>query len=245
MKYMGSKNRIAKEMLPIILKDRTPEQWYVEPFVGGANIIDKISGNRIGADKNKYIIAMWKGLQIDKKRPYSISKELYSKVRTEYNNNTNVEFDDFMIGWVGWMGSFNGRFFDGGYSGKASGRNYVDEQIRNTEKQIKNIQEILFVADDYQNIEIPKKSIIYCDIPYQDTKQYATSKDFNYPKFWQWCRDMTTFGHSVFVSEYNAPNDFVTVWEKEVTNSMNTTKTYKPTEKLFVYKKLEQLSLFN
>ena len=29
MKYMGSKARIAKEILPIILKDRKPEQCYV------------------------------------------------------------------------------------------------------------------------------------------------------------------------------------------------------------------------
>jgi len=36
MKYMGSKKRHAKELLPIILKDRQPGQWYVEPFVGGA-----------------------------------------------------------------------------------------------------------------------------------------------------------------------------------------------------------------
>ena len=34
MKYMGSKNRHSKQILPIILKDRSPEQWYVEPFVG-------------------------------------------------------------------------------------------------------------------------------------------------------------------------------------------------------------------
>ena len=65
MKYMGSKNRFAKELLPIILKDRKQNQYYVEPFVGCANMIDKVSGNRIGADANKYLIAMWKGLQKD------------------------------------------------------------------------------------------------------------------------------------------------------------------------------------
>lgn len=43
MKYMGSKARHAKELLPIILKDHTPDMWYVEPFVGGANMIDKVS----------------------------------------------------------------------------------------------------------------------------------------------------------------------------------------------------------
>lgn len=50
MKYMGSKNRIAKYILPIILKDRKECQWYVEPFVGGCNTIDKVVGNRIGSD---------------------------------------------------------------------------------------------------------------------------------------------------------------------------------------------------
>ena len=44
MKYMGSKNRIAKHILPIILKDRIENQYYVEPFVGGANMIDKVDG---------------------------------------------------------------------------------------------------------------------------------------------------------------------------------------------------------
>ena len=40
----------------------------------------------------------------------------------------------------------------------------------------------------------------------------------------------------VFVSEYTAPDDFACIWEMKVTNSMNTTKTYKPIEKLFKYK---------
>jgi len=79
----------------------------------------------------------------------------------------------------------------------------------------------------------PDESIIYCDIPYKDTKQYATSKDFDYANFWQWCRNMKSYGHKVFVSGYSAPKDFVCVWEKEVTNSMNSTITYKPIEKLY------------
>jgi len=48
MKYMGSKSRHAKEILSIILKERKPDQWYVEPFVGGANVIDKVDGKRLG-----------------------------------------------------------------------------------------------------------------------------------------------------------------------------------------------------
>ena len=99
MKYMGSKNRIAKHILPIILKDRKENQYYVEPFCGGLGTFDKVTGNRIGADKNKYLIAMWKGLQENRDKPMEIPKELYSKARTEYNNGTNIEFDDFICVW--------------------------------------------------------------------------------------------------------------------------------------------------
>ena len=56
MKYMGSKNRIAKYILPIMLESRTKGMTWVEPFVGGANMIDKVDGERIGADLNKYLI---------------------------------------------------------------------------------------------------------------------------------------------------------------------------------------------
>jgi len=238
MKYMGSKNRIANEILPIILKNREENQWYIEPFCGGLGTMDKVNGNCIANDKNKYLIAMWKGLQNDVNRPTIISKELYSKARIEYNNKTNIEFDDFMIGWIGWMGSYNGRFYDGGYSGHSVGktkRDYISEQIRNTSKQLDKIKNIIFNSGDYYNINYPGNSIIYCDIPYNGTKQYAISKNFDYDFFWEWCRKMTNNGHEVFISEYNAPSDFKCIWEKKITNTMNTTKTYKPTEKLFIY----------
>ena len=237
MKYMGSKNRISKYILPIILKDRKENQYYIEPFVGGANMIDKVDGLRIANDVNKYLIAMWKGLQQNLDRPYNIDKELYSLARTAFNNDDNSIFSDFLIGWIGWMGSYNGRFFDGGYSGHSVGkRDYITEQIKNIEAQINNIKGINFIASDYQSLKIPNNSIIYCDIPYKDTKQYLTSKDFNHNDFWEWCRIKAKEGHQVFISEYNAPEDFECIWEMEVTNSMNTTKTYKPTEKLFKYK---------
>jgi hypothetical protein len=47
-------------------------------------------------------------------------KSCMIKQETEYNERNKHKFDDFMIGWIGWMGSANGRFFDGGYSGKSN-----------------------------------------------------------------------------------------------------------------------------
>lgn len=240
MKYMGSKSRIAKEILPIILKNRKDGQWFVDMFCGGCSVVEMVDGNRMANDKNKYLIAMWKGLQDNRERPKIIDKELYSRARTEYNNSTNIEFDDFLIGWIGWMGSYNGRFFDGGYSGHDVGethRDYISEQIRNTESQIDKLKTVRFFSKDYSGFDFKETCVIYCDIPYKNTKQYATSKNFDYDKFWAWAKDMSLKGHEVFVSEYNAPDDFECVWQKEITNSMNTKNTYKPIEKLFKYKK--------
>lgn len=42
MKYMGSKRRIAKETIPIILKDYKEGQTFYDLFAGGFNLIDKI-----------------------------------------------------------------------------------------------------------------------------------------------------------------------------------------------------------
>lgn len=44
---MGSKARFTKDILPIILKDRRKDQWYVELFSGGMNVICEVDGNRI------------------------------------------------------------------------------------------------------------------------------------------------------------------------------------------------------
>ena len=61
MKYMGSKSRIAGSIVPILNKIIADKQItaYWEPFVGGANIIDKIKcEKKIGSDNSKYLIAL-------------------------------------------------------------------------------------------------------------------------------------------------------------------------------------------
>ena len=223
---MGSKARFTKEILPIILKDRKPEQWYVEPFAGGMNVICEVGGKRIANDNNYYLIEMWKGLANGNKYPTEIPKDLYDFARDIYNGREEKTLSDDLIGWIGWMGSANGRFFDGGYSGKSNTkigtvRDYIKEAISNIEKQLPKMVGVQFENKDYTELDIPNESIIYCDIPYQGTKQYSTSKDFNHSSFWDWCREKAKQGHTVFVSEYNAPDDFECVWQKEAKSSLS------------------------
>ena len=231
MKYMGSKARFSKEILPIILKDRTDNQWYIEPFAGGMNAICEVDGNRLANDKNYHLIEMWKGLSNGVKYPTDIPKELYDLARDVYNGREKrfehqMNMADDMVGWIGWMGSANGRFFDGGYSGKSNTkigtvRDYIKEAISNIERQLPKMVGVQFENKDYTDLEIPNNSIIYCDIPYQGTKQYSTSKDFNHSNFWQWCREKANQGHTIFVSEYEAPADFECVWQKEAKSSLS------------------------
>ena len=61
MKFKGSKTKYAKSIVPVLQKIITTNKidCYIEPFVGGANIIDKIHCNtKIGCDKNAVLIAL-------------------------------------------------------------------------------------------------------------------------------------------------------------------------------------------
>lgn len=49
----------------------------------------------------------------------------------------------------------------------------------------------------------------------------------------------------MLISEYQAPEDFVCVWQKQITNAMNTKNTYKPTEKLFVHESIADKYMSN
>ena len=205
-------------------------------------MMDKVTGNRLAADLNEYLIDMWIYLVYgaDKIDFFEhIPFEKYSEQRDLYNlhKKQKIVLDDSeiaIVGWTGFAGSFNGRFFDGGYSGHdVKGRDYIGEQVRNIKSQAKALKGTKFVHSDYLSLEIPEHSIIYCDPPYKGTKQYTYKVD--YDRFWQWCRDMAKMGHKVFISEYEAPEDFKCVWEKETKTAMNQKITKKATEKLFVY----------
>ena len=88
----------------------------------------------------------------------------------------------------------------------------------------------------YTELQIPEESIVYCDPPYRGATRYdAVTVGFDHDAFWQWCRDKEKEGHRVFISEYDAPDDFVCLWKKEVESSLgNLTGSKKEVEKLFV-----------
>lgn len=225
MQYLGSKARIAKKILPIILKGRKPDQYYVEPFVGGCNSIDKVSGPRIGNDSNPYLIILWKSLQNGWIPPTTISKELYTDIRKNPNNHLTE-----LVCFVGLLCSFGGKWF-GGYAANSKGDNYAERGTRVLLKQIKHLLDVEFCSFEYNEIYIPSNSIIYCDPPYANTTQYKDK--FDSVKFWEWCREKFKEGHKIFISEYSAPDDFECLIEIPISTKLNKNKDQPRIEKLF------------
>ena len=232
MKYMGSKNRIAKHILPIILSERKNNQWYVEPFVGGGNSIDKVSGKRIGGDSNKYVIQALISIRdyIDE-----LPKDCSEFTEFDYKNLKKSNYKH--KGYAGFVFSYGGKWMGGWRRDSAGKRDYVKEAYNNALKQNEKIYGCKFINCNYYDLDIPECSLIYCDPPYLNSTSYGSSK-FNHDLFWKWCRYMSKRGNDVFISEYNAPSDFECIFSMEICSSLtkNTGNKF-GNEKLFKYKK--------
>lgn len=232
MKYMGSKNRIAKHILPIMLEaaDSKGITTWVEPFVGGGNMIDKVpeSFKRIGYDLNPHTIyAMIDIRDNSGKLPDAVTE-------CEYRSLAGSE-PESIKSWVRFNLSFGGKF-DGGYAREKGSdeTTFCGYGKRNALKQSPLIQGVEFICDSYENLDF-ENCLIYCDPPYQGTSGYKTV-GFNHDKFFDWCRKQAK-KNLVFVSEYNAPDDFKEVWRGEIKTNFASTRskaTHNAVEKLFI-----------
>jgi DNA adenine methylase len=214
MKYMGIKRIIAKYILPIMLEGRKPNQWWVEPFVGGGNVIDKVDGNRMGSDANHFVIEALISI-----------RDCVSELP---RNNKEFTEDDYYVlkqggnykhkGYAGFVFSYGAKWLNS-YSRDKTNRDYVKEAYNSAVKQSPNLFGVKLQCCNYDDLLIPEKSIIYCDPPYENTTKYKLENNvFDHKAFWQWCRDKSKEGHNVFVSEYNAPYDFECIWQNEITS---------------------------
>ena len=102
---------------------------------------------------------------------------------------------------------------------------------------------------DYAKVEIPKDSVIYCDIPYEDTNVYNKAEGFDYERFYDWCEHQT---QPVFISSYQMPDDrFDCIEEFSHRSTLSATANNLVTERIYVPKNQKergnraiQLSLF-
>lgn len=241
MKYMGSKARIAKDIAPIInqiIKEKGIYE-YIEPFVGGANMIQHVECPlRFGYDNNPYLVAFWKAIKRgwNPLQSVKMTKELYQKIK-----DNKDDYAPEMVGLAGFCATYNAKWF-GGYAGVVKTkigtfRNYYEEAVRNVLAQEEHLRGVEINVADYREI-IVKNALIYCDPPYQGTTGYKD--DFDHQAYWEWVRKMSEH-NIVLCSEYSAPPDFECVWEKQLTTTLDKASRSKATEKLFIHKKGAQI----
>lgn len=233
MKFIGSKQRLSSRIIPLIHKAIAEGQTglYVEPFVGGANIIDKvIAPCKIGADNDKYLIELLNAAKRGEEIPDTITREEYEAVRGNMS-----AYPDWYVGLVGFCASYNAKFF-GGYANGVhtkigTVRNYTDEAIRNLKKQAPSLCSMAILCCDYKQWSGLKGATIYCDPPYAGVTGYS-GRPFDTDDFFDWCRAMGEH-NIVIISEYSAPGDFSEIAGFTLTATLDKAKKIQRVERLY------------
>lgn len=244
MVYMGSKSRYAKFIIPILQKtiDDNNVELYIEPFCGGCNIIDKISClKRHAFDRSDTLIALLSQAAEDfSKVLQEGSRDLWDKGKLYVKSG--IMPDDMSLAEIGameFLASFSNGGFPRGYAKNTEKRDYFKEAYNNLEQQAPALSGIQFKVQNYWELDPTdiKNAVIYCDPPYQGTKQYgyANQPQMDYEHFWNWVRELS-INNWVFVSEQKAPEDFESVWDLDVKRTTNKENNFKATEHLFRYK---------
>jgi DNA adenine methylase len=256
MKYLGGKQRLGKKIAPVLVKiweNIKGLNGYLEPFCGSLGVLKEMTDidtkKIIANDYHADLILMWKTVKSGKfKYPLSISEKEYLQAKELESPNAYKAF-------VGFGMSFGGRYF-GAYSQKYLNGKKEDfcKEMSNSLKRITpKIKHVTFTNKDYMKLR-PKDMLIYCDPPYRigkypikyrrSVKKYDT---FDNDKFWNKVR-LWSKNNIVIISELNAPDDFVEIWNAEIYRSAAQSsktrfnpksKDKSPThniEKLFVHK---------
>jgi DNA adenine methylase len=229
--YGGGKSRIGKQIFQVIKQTEKDKKWngdYFEPFCGliGVGLHFLKEGRNISiCDKNKDLMLMWKKLKNGWIPPLECSKDDYEVFK-------KMESHSAERGFVGIGCAYSGIYF-AGY------RQNTTYYLKLLHKGLLKLVPFLHKADileakPYYDFN-PTGKTIYCDPPYKNNKLRSEHfKSFDTDKFWNVMRSWSKT-NLVIISEYEAPDDFECIWEKDVNSTFNN-KCNSYTEKLFIYK---------
>jgi len=224
MQYLGGKSKTRKQISAFLESVRKGKE-YLEPFVGGAWVLQEMSGYRIAPDSNKALITMYSALQDGWLPQEDVSESLYAAYKAKQDDT------DPLTAFIGIGCSFGGKWF-GGYA-RQKGYNFAAGGRRALQKQLPYIMGVRFLAQDYREW-YPKNKLIYCDPPYENTTGYKDK--FDHLAFWDTMRKWS-YGNTVVISEYKAPKDFSCVLEiptKTIIRDAEN-KPLQSVERLFMY----------
>ena len=195
---------------PLICKSVAKTGKFYEPFLGGNNFYHRIYPVRdaVLSDIDQSLITLYNGFLAGWSPPNFVSEELYNTVK-----NADDPLDP-LTAFVSYGCSWGGKKWNG-YARGEKKRNYAANALTSL---IRTVKPASYVYCSYLDIDIDAGTI-YADPPYRNTTPYKTG-DFNYDEFYQWCRQLSTRGVEVFVSEYWMPEDFLVVYEHSFKNNL-------------------------
>lgn len=222
MHYLGGKHRIAKDLSAYLLQ-RLGGRLFVEPFCGALNITAAMepAGYRVATDRNPYLHVLYEAVRRGWQPPEHVDYALWDHHRRVQDPS------DPMTAFVGYGCSFGGTWF-GAYARNVRGIEdsaYAGRAKRSLLKKIARCRDARMACVDYRSHRGGPGMLIYCDPPYGGTTGYRAVGKFDSAEFWQVCRDWSRAGAIALVSEYSAPPDFVSVWEKSTFSTLDSGAT--------------------
>lgn len=221
---------MRKHIVPILMNNM--RENYVEPFIGGGWIFSEVTApNMYGSDIHEDLILMWNALLDGWEPPSHVSEQEYKAL--QYAEPSALR------GFVGFGCSFAGKWF-GGYARGHTNRIYSKNAKNSLAKKVKSMitKNIILTKSTYNTIKVPQNSVVYLDPPYAGTTMY-NSGSFDHTLFYDWVRYTQEHLQDgiLFISEYNAPVDFVSVLDICAKTDMRGKDTNKiqTKEKLFVH----------
>ena len=212
MQYMGGKAKAGKQIAAYMGKwlfHNPGKTTYLDPFCGACHVAQYTAWMKtcILADRHPDLILLWKALQHLGWRPpvATISRELWEELR-------KAEHPSPLRAFAGFGCSFGDRFFEG-YAANKRKDDFTKAALWSLLAIYKKVKKAQFFQSDYRKHKVDSTYVIYCDPPYEGTKCYTGLGKFRSARFWQQARHWVRRGATVFVSEYNAPDDFKCVLE--------------------------------
>lgn len=237
MRYQGGKYHLKKYIIPFIEEYAKGKSFYLEPFLGSANIMSSLHLPipKVGSDLNIEIIHFWTALQKGWRPPKYLTKKEYKYYQT---NKDNIAKE--LSAFIGYGCSFGGKWWAGYVNNKYPKKNCALESYNLSLKKLEGLQNVWLLNQDFTYFRDIENCIIYCDPPYADTLTYKSNKEgFNHIRFWSQVIHWQLNNNIVLVSEFSIPPYAIPyaklVWQKDRAISIHAKEKQIKNEKLFLF----------
>ncbi len=210
---------------------------YLEPFMGFCGVLKHFTdGERVcyACDGNPDIVGMWRSLLDDWVPDGVCTKDDFERLKNDEPSPARTLY--------GHVCSYGGLFFNTylnrSYYAEAGTRSIlkIRDRLRNG---------VVLLEPTSYELHNPRGMLVYCDPPYRGNQlQNEYFKTFDSQGFWNTMREWSK-DNLVFVSEFEAPDDFVAVWsQSRPTQCKKGGVRKRHTEKLFLWaERLRELEL--